>query len=271
MKIMGAILMRSTRTIVPSAFYLLCLIALAVNISIPAWGATEGEPGSGGKLLWSITPYIWATDTNYDLTAEGTPIDAGEIKFDDLLDTTDASFQVTIETGREGGHFSGFVDLTYLETSDSYNGELLRLETESEQWFIDAALAYWPDGLGSNLNVFGGIRYTDLDDDYVIRKQDGREQLIKFGPQRDFLDVLVGARYRFDLSDRWAVLTHADYAFGDSDGIFILQALLKFTLGQRNQHGILLGYRYKEAEQEESGLEEDYEYKGPVLGFNFRF
>jgi hypothetical protein len=264
--------MRYIRSDFPSISLMLCMMALAVSLSIPASGADEAEAQSGpsGKLLWSITPYIWATDTNYDLTAKGTPIDSGEITFNDLLDTTDTSFQVNVETGREGGHFSGFVDLTYLETSDSYNGELLRLETESEQWFVDAALAYWPSGLGSNLNVFGGIRYTDLDDDYVIKNRGGREQLIKFGPKREFLDALVGARYRFDLSDRWAVLTHADYAFGGSDGTFVVQALLKFAIGQRNQHGILLGYRYKEAELEEGGLEEDYEYAGPVLGFNFR-
>lgn len=265
--------MRAINSNFPSISHMLCMMALAFSLSIPASRANEAEKGSGsgGKLLWSITPYIWATDTNYDLTAQGTPIDSGEITFNDLLDTTDTSFQINVETGREGGHFSGFIDLTYLETSDSYNGGLLRLETESEQWFVDAALAYWPGGLGSNLNVFGGIRYTDLDDDYVIKIRSGREQLIKFGPKREFLDALVGARYRFDLSDRWAVLTHADYAFGGSDGIFVLQALLKFAIGQRNQHGILLGYRYKEAELEEGGLKEDYEYAGPVLGFNFRF
>ena len=32
----------------------------------------------------------------------------------------------------------------------------------------------------------------------------------------------------------------------------------------------MLGYRYKESEFEDGGLEEDYEYKGPVIGFNFR-
>ncbi len=35
--------------------------------------------------------------------------------------------------------------------------------------------------------------------------------------------------------------------------------------------GILFGYRYKEAEFEEGGLEEDYEYKGPLAAFSFRF
>jgi len=248
-----------------------CLVALSFQVAAPARGDTDGRPTSERKLLWSITPYIWATDTKYDLTAQGTPIDSGKTTFDDLMDTTDSSFQVAVESGFEDGHVSAFVDITYLETSDNFSGELLRLDTKSEQWFIDAALAYWPQGAGSNLNVFGGVRYTDLDDDYRIKARDGGGELLKFGPQRDFYDALVGARYRFDLADRWALLTHADYAYGDSDGIFILQALLRFTLDQRNLYNVLLGYRYKEADLDENGLKEDYEYKGPVLGLNFRF
>ena len=34
--------------------------------------------GEGG-LNWSITPYVWATDTKYKLTADGTPIDEGKV------------------------------------------------------------------------------------------------------------------------------------------------------------------------------------------------
>jgi hypothetical protein len=244
-------------------------IAYVITISF-SFGALPAFGSDGDGFGWSITPYIWATETKYDLTAEGTPLDKAKITFNDLLDVTDSSFQLAVEGGRKSGHFTGFVDVTYLETSDNYKGEFLRIDTDSEQWFIDAALAYWPGGVGSNLNVFGGARYTDLDDDFTLKTGQSGLELLKFGPQRDFLDALVGARYRFDLANRWALLTHADYAFGDSDGIFILQALLRFTLGENNRYGILLGYRYKEAEHEDGGLEEDYEYKGPVLGLSFR-
>jgi len=264
--------MSNLERILSTPVWAVCLITLTAHlVAAPARGDSTGETASGRKLLWSVTPYIWATDTKYDLTAQGTPIDAGKVTFDDLLDTTDSSFQIAIESGFEDGYFSAFVDITYLETSDDFSGDLLRLDTQSEQWFIDAALAYWPQGAGSNLNVFGGVRYTDLDDDYKIKARDGGDELLKFGPQRDFYDALVGARYRFDLAERWALLTHADYAYGDSDGIFILQTLLRYTLDERKRYNILLGYRYKEADLEEGGLEEDYEYKGPVLGLNLRF
>lgn len=248
-----------------SRTWMACVVSLSFFVgTLPVFGS------EGDSFGWSITPYIWATETNYDLTADETPIDKGKITFNDLLDVTDSSFQLAVEGGRKSGHFTGFVDVTYLDTSDNYRGKILRIDTDSEQWFIDAALAYWPGGVDGNLSVFGGARYTDLDDEFTLKTQGTNSELLKFGAQRDFLDALVGVRYRFDLADRWALLTHADYAFGDSDGIYILQALLRFTLGESNRYRILLGYRYKESEQEDGGLEEDYEYKGPVLGLSFR-
>jgi hypothetical protein len=88
---------------------------------------------------------------------------------------------------------------------------------------------------------------------------------------RSFTDLLLGGRYRFDLNERWSLLTRADYAFGDSDGIFQLEALFRYAVGRDRQNGILIGYRYKEAELEDGGIKEEYEYKGPAVAFNFRF
>ena len=67
------------------------------------------------------------------------------------------------------------------------------------------------------------------------------------------------------------MFTKADYGFGDSEGIFQVQAVVRYAVGKRRQNGIMVGYRYKDSEFDDSGLEEDYDYKGPLLGFNFRF
>jgi len=82
---------------------------------------------------------------------------------------------------------------------------------------------------------------------------------------------LLGARYRFDLAQHLSLSTRADYGFGDSDGIFLAQAVFQYAIGKSRQHKLCLGYRYKEAEWKQGGLDEEYKYKGPVLGFNMRF
>ena len=135
---------------------------IGVMMAVPVNAAERG------KINWSITPYIWASDTSYDLTVDGTPVGGGTVTFNDLLDITDASFQIHVEAGRDQGNWSAFVDLTYLDTSDDFSfdamGTTVRIEIDSEQWFIDAAIAYWPQGEAGGLNFFGGLRYTDFDD-----------------------------------------------------------------------------------------------------------
>ncbi len=240
---------------------------LALAIAAPVAATEEGA------INWSITPYIWATETTFDLTADSTPIGGGKVSFSDLVDTTDTSFQIHVEGGRSGDKWSAFIDLTFLETSDSFDDPTVpvRIETDSEQWLIDAAIAYWPQGEAGGLNLFGGIRYTSLDDEFEFIDPVSGISLGTLKNDRSFTDLLLGGRYRFDLNERWSLLTRADYAFGDSDGIFQLEALFRYAVGRDRQNGILIGYRYKEAELEDGGIKEEYEYKGPAVGFNFRF
>jgi hypothetical protein len=82
---------------------------------------------------------------------------------------------------------------------------------------------------------------------------------------------LIGLRQRFTLSERWSLLTRGDYSRGDSDGIFQLQAILRYALGSNQQYGVMFGYRYKEARFKYNGLDERNKYYGPLPGFNFRF
>ena len=47
-------------------------------------GVAHGEEAD--SFGWSITPYLWATETSVDLTFRDTNIGTGEISFSDLLD-----------------------------------------------------------------------------------------------------------------------------------------------------------------------------------------
>ena len=217
---------------------------------------------------WSITPYFWASDTSLDLTVVDTEINGGvEIPFSDLLDVLDTAFQIHIEGGK--GKFSGFADMTFLETSDTLERPVVDIATNSKQTFIDAAVAYWPQGVGSALNFYGGLRYTAFDDRYDITL--GANPVVSRRSDQDYFDVLLGLRYRFDLSDRWGLLTRGDVSFGDTEGTWLVQGLLAYTVGKRQQNRILFGYQYKVAEFENGGLNSDYTFSGPMAGFNFRF
>ena len=243
------------------------VLALAMLVMLIAAPAARAQDADG--FNWSITPYIWATETTVDLTFRDADIGAGEISFSDLLDVLDAAFMIHVEGGR--GNWSAFGDLTYLKTSDSTERTALVVDSNSEQLFLDAAAAWWPGGVGSNLSLFGGLRYSGFDDRYAFRLIINNAPVGERRSTKDYYDALIGLRYRFDLSERWALLTRADTSFGDSEGTVLLQANLAWTVGKRQQNRILFGYQYKTAEFRDADLRLDFDYQGPMAGFNFRF
>ena len=229
--------------------------------------AANANAQSSDAAQWSITPYIWASDTSLDFTLNGSPVGGADLSFGDIIDTVDAAFQVHVEGGK--GNWSGFADFTFISTSDSVELPIVRIDTESEQVVLDAAAAYWPGGVGSPLNLFGGVRYTGFDDTY--RFSIGGTPVGESPSTQDYVDALLGIRYRFDLSERWSLLTHGDVSFGDTEGTWQLQGLFGYTVGKRQQNTVLFGYRYKQAEFKDGDLTTEFTYGGPIAGFNFRF
>ncbi|TFH50527.1 MAG: hypothetical protein E4H01_02145 [Lysobacterales bacterium] len=113
------------------------------------------------------------------------------------------------------------------------------------------------------------MRYTSLDDRYDFLL--GEDPVVTRRSSVDYYDALVGIRYRFDFSDRWGLLTRADASFGDSEGTWLVQGLLAYTVGKREQNRILFGYQFKKAEFKDGGLSKEFTNAGPMAGFNFRF
>jgi hypothetical protein len=240
----------------PCLVYVLCFFP-----SSAAWAQDSDA------FRWSVTPYLWATETKVDLAFRDEELGGGQISFKDLLDVLDSSFMVQVEGGR--GHWSGFMDLTYLETSQTQERQVFTIDTDSEQIFLDAAVAYWPGGIESGLSVYGGLRYSSFDDRYHFHL--GDETVAERRSSADYYDALIGARYRFDLSERWSLVTRADASFGDSEGTWLMSANFAYTVGSRRQNRLMFGYQYKEAEFRDGDLRTDFRYQGPTAGFNFRW
>lgn len=234
-----------------------CFVLFAANANAQYDDATH----------WSVIPYVWASDTSVSLTFRDTNIGAGDVSFSDLLDVLDAAFMLHVENG--GGNWSTFGDFTYLKTSDTTEGMLITTDADNEQTFLDVAVAYWPGGFGSQLNLFGGLRYSGFDDRY--RFSIGDMQIAEQRSNKNYYDALLGIRYRFELAERWQLLTHGDLSFGDSEGTFLLRANFAYLVGKRRQNRILFGYQYKEAKFKDGDLVTDFSYSGPMAGFNFRF
>jgi hypothetical protein len=218
-------------------------------------------------IQWSITPYIWASDTKVDLSFRENAIGGDQVSFKELLDTLDSSFMLHVEGGR--GRWSAFGDFTYLEISDSEQRPLVRVDSSSEQMFLDAAVGFWPTGVGQGLNLYGGLRYASFDDRYRFSASD--EPLRERRNNVDYTDVLLGIRYLMPFAERWQLMTRADASFGDTEGTWLVRAQLGYAVGKRRMNQFLFGYEYKAAEYRNGDFTADYSFKGPTVGFNFRF
>jgi len=237
------------------------LVAIGLAVVGVAGSASADTP-----LQWSITPYLWAPDTKLDLSSNGTPVGSGRVSFNDLLDTLDAAFQIHIEAGR--GHWSGFLDVTSIDTSDHSSFGPVRIDTESTAEVIDLAAAWWPDGEAGKLSILMGVRESVFDDKFTFKLSGTK--LGSIHSDNDYTDALLGVRYNWDLAPRWRLLTYGDYSFGDSEGTWQLRGLVRYAIGGDARNGILVGYQYKEAEFEDGRLKSKYEYRGPIGGFGFR-
>lgn len=216
---------------------------------------------------WSVTPYLWASQTQADLSFRDEALGGDTISFRDLLDQLDSAFMIHVETGRN--RWSVFTDLTYLETSDSDQRPIFRVDTDAETTVADVGLTYWPGGVGAGVGVFGGLRYSGFDNRYRFYRNDA--QVGEARDDDDYYDALLGLRYRFDLAERWEMLAHADYSFGQSEGTWLVRAQLARTVGKRALNRIVFGYQYKRADFVFGDLRTRYTYHGPNIGFNFRF
>ncbi len=243
---------------------LLPLLIVQCNLAL---FAANANAQSSDATQWSVTPYIWGSDTSLDFALNGSPVGGADLSFSDLLDVVETAFQIHVEGGK--GSWSAFVDFTFISTSDIEELPIVQIDIDSEQTVLDAAAAYWPGGVGSPLNLFGGVRYSKFDDTFGFSV--GGTPVGATRSKQDYVDALLGIRYRFDLSDRWALLTHGDVSFGDSEGTWQVQGLFAYTVGKKRQNQILFGYRYKQAEFKDGALTTDYTYSGPIAGFAFGF
>lgn len=239
----------------------LTLFPIALFASNPAVAQDDGD------MKWAITPYAWFPTTTVDVAFRDSDIGSGEIDFKDVLDVLDGAFMLHVEGGR--GNWSAFADITYVSTSDTTERELLTIDADNEQVLVDAVVSYWPSGVDSPLSFFGGVRYSGLDNQFRFRL--GDTELGTQSSSNDYYDALVGIRYRFDLSDRWALLTRADYSAGDSEASYLLRASLAYTVGKRQQNKVLFGYQHRQAEYREGDLKTDLQLSGFMAGFSFRF
>ena len=118
----------------------------------------------------------------------------------------------------------------------------------------------------SHLDVFGGIRYYNLEVGLGLRE--GALPGVLLTEDADWADGVVGVRWDARFGGNWDAFASADVGFGGSDSSWQVFC----GLGYRFSWGSIVGgWRYLHIDYEKSGFRLDAALTGPFLGASFQF
>ena len=247
------------------------LIATLVASTCLSGTSAFAEISANKGLSWSVTPYLWLSDTSVKSSINDNTIADTEIKFRDVVDTVEMAFQGHVEG--YGDHFGVFADITYISVADKSVQHDTTVDAEMDTGIYELAALYNLPGKGlEGLSLFAGLRQLSGKQEIELHS-DGPVSLDHtISEDNRWTDLMIGARYGFRLSNQWQLGVRADYSNGDTEGAFNLQAVLGYEVRLWKIHGSsMIGYRYFAFDLEEGPLKSEYTMSGPMVGLRFSF
>jgi hypothetical protein len=241
---------------------------LGVALSVAGFCPMAQAADSDG-WEWMVAPYVWGVGFNTDLERSEPPAGgiSNDTNFDGVLDKIDGAFQVHIEGQNE--HWGTFADFTYLGLSDDQDYARFHTESDLDARLFDLAAVWSPgDDRYNGWDLFAGLRYIDVNLTVDFDPVNPIFNNSSFKSGETFNDFLIGGRYTWALSDRWAMSVRADTSFGDTDGTYNASA----TASYKTDIGAwLFGYRYMDAKTTSGDNDINMVANGPVIGYGFGF
>ena len=135
-------------------------VAGACALALGSAAATARADSS--DLDWLGVAYVWGTDIS---------VDAGDRSIDvevsDVIDKLEMAFLGHVEA--QGEDIGGFVDVVFMGVGDKVSRPAADLNADLDMTLMDLAAVWSPAAERfSGVEVFGGLRYVDVDFDLVV-------------------------------------------------------------------------------------------------------
>ncbi|MDH4268512.1 MAG: hypothetical protein OEW45_23060 [Deltaproteobacteria bacterium] len=245
-----------------------------------------GQDSSSGESKWEfvVIPYFWLASLDGDVTVKGIKSSVS-LSGSDLLDMLDYGGEVHVEAWK--GRWGIFLDPTFLKLSD--DGRVDRplvgridVGVDLKEWLVEFGGLYtlgrWP--LGTNggkavsFDVLGGGRYW-----YLKGKLNGDVPLFglsrRVEQSKDWIDPIVGARLRADLSKKLCLAVRGDIGGFSVGSDFTWNASAIFGYQFSQTVSAWLRYRGLGVDYESGSGFSKFKYdvimQGPIVGLGFRF
>ena len=220
---------------------------------------------------FTLAPYLWMTSLRADVDVG--PVSAtADACFSDLLEHMDMGAQLRFEGRR--GHWGFYLDGTYMSLGGDARARIgpfrvrgLDVDGEFTQAWLDFGGMYRFGERGRSFDIMLGGRYTYIGADISIGP------FLDVDESDDFVSPVVGGRWEYALSDKWALSLAGDvggFGVGDAaDLTFGVTGLLGYRVSDHST--LVVGYRYYNSDYSTSDLDLDIQLHGPVVGMAFQF
>jgi len=263
---------------VTAAFISLAPIVPATSV----WAADVPPPPEPLPTLiaqkdWSITvtPYLWAASLNGSVAVRGIHRDV-DVPFRDTLKHLDFGLMGNVEYRQ--GPAGAYINAEYTKVSNNAHLGPFNIGVSMRSALISAGAFYrvYEAGLGGN-TVFGTPRVFAIEPTAGVRwtSMTARAHLGFFSVSetQSWADPFIGARFHYDLSDRWSLFAESDIG-GLSGSQFSVnaQAVLGYRVllaGYKTTLGV--GYRVLKQDYRDGGFQWNVTQHGPLVGASIQF
>jgi hypothetical protein len=245
----------------------------------------HGQDESSDKSKWEfiVIPYFWLASLDGDTTVKGVKSSVN-LSGSDLLDMLDYGGEVHVEAWK--GRWGIFLDPTFLKLSA--DGHVNRplvgridVDVDLKEWLVEFGGLYtlgkWPIGANGkrlSLDLLGGGRYW-----YMKGKLNADIPLLglsrRVEQSKDWIDPIVGARLRADLSNKLSLAVRGDIGGFSVGSDFTWNASAIFGYQFSQTVSAWLGYRGLGVDYESGSGFSKFKYdvimQGPIVGLGFRF
>lgn len=228
--------------------------------------SSSAAAADGDGWDWTITPYIWAPSVGVDLNT-AVPPTGTDTEFADIIDKIEGAFLMHVEG--QGDRFGAFGDVVYLGLGDDKDHPRVRTSSDLDALLFEAA-AVWNPGEGRyrGVDVFAGLRYLDIDMKVQVDPANPDFDTARIDAGESYTDFMIGARYTWELSERWGLTVRGDGSFGETDGTWSASGTVQY----RMEHGAwVFGYRHMDIALEPRDNRAELILSGVTVGYGFNF
>jgi hypothetical protein len=178
--------------------------------------ALAANPANADEWSFQVEPYLLGVTIDGDVgigRVNGADV---EVDFDDILASLDMAFLGRFEARHENG-WGVVIDYAFFDLSDDITGPRGGvLDADVRQGVFEALLVKGTRLGDQQLDYFAGVRWWDHDVDVAI------DPVILPGTltasvEEDWVDLVVGVRWKNPISEKWSFLLQGDVGAGGSD------------------------------------------------------